>query len=225
MAALSPADAVAQYCGACHAAGVAGAPKLGDSADWGARYAALGLDGLVASVTNGKGAMPAKGGSPLDQAGLRDAVLYMLADAGVDVAEPAAEAAPETATEAAAEEPAAAEPADSAPVSAAFDVAAVAAELGVAAVAFDEEKARSGAAIYDQACSVCHAIGVAGSPKPGDVMAWKPRLEKGLDTLIAHANQGINGMPAKGGRMDLSDDAVAAAVHYMVSKTYGFSAQ
>jgi len=49
-------------CAACHVAGVAGAPKLDDEAAWAERREA-GLDALVASVINGKGSMPARGGS------------------------------------------------------------------------------------------------------------------------------------------------------------------
>ena len=59
------ADGKAVYdktCVACHAAGVANAPKLGDKAAWGPRLAA-GKAGLVASVKNGKGVMPPKAGN------------------------------------------------------------------------------------------------------------------------------------------------------------------
>lgn len=47
-------------CQGCHASGVAGAPKLGDTAAWAPRIA-TGMDALVASVTNGKNAMPPMG--------------------------------------------------------------------------------------------------------------------------------------------------------------------
>jgi cytochrome c5 len=47
-------------CQACHAAGVAGAPKTGDQAAWAPRIA-KGSDALVASVKNGLNAMPPKG--------------------------------------------------------------------------------------------------------------------------------------------------------------------
>jgi len=68
-------------CNACHAAGVAGAPKFGDKAAWAAR-SKLGLDALVASVTKGKGAMPPKGAvAGATDAELRAAVEYMLAAA------------------------------------------------------------------------------------------------------------------------------------------------
>jgi cytochrome c5 len=65
-------------CMACHAAGVAGAPKLGDKAGWSARLG-LGVDGLTASVIKGKGAMPPKGGSAASDAEIKAAVEYMLA--------------------------------------------------------------------------------------------------------------------------------------------------
>ncbi len=47
-------------CMACHASGAAGAPKVGDKEAWAPRIA-TGMDALVASVTNGKNAMPPKG--------------------------------------------------------------------------------------------------------------------------------------------------------------------
>jgi len=60
----STAEAPPQYassCGACHMAGVAGAPKSGDTAAWTARLKVKGMDGLVASVRNGLNAMPPGG--------------------------------------------------------------------------------------------------------------------------------------------------------------------
>lgn len=49
-------------CQACHAAGLAGAPKTGDTSAWQARIA-QGIDTLYANAINGKNAMPAKGGA------------------------------------------------------------------------------------------------------------------------------------------------------------------
>ena len=48
-------------CGACHAAGIAGAPATGNSTAWTARLA-QGTDELYANAINGIGAMPPKGG-------------------------------------------------------------------------------------------------------------------------------------------------------------------
>lgn len=48
-------------CTSCHSTGVAGAPKMGDAGDWGARKAARQIDGLYQSALNGLNAMPPKG--------------------------------------------------------------------------------------------------------------------------------------------------------------------
>jgi cytochrome c5 len=66
-------------CGACHTAGVAGAPKKGDKAAWGPRLAAAkGVDGLTKSAIAGKGAMPPKGGkADLTEAEIKAVVAYM----------------------------------------------------------------------------------------------------------------------------------------------------
>ncbi|WPC05335.1 c-type cytochrome [Pseudomonas benzenivorans] len=53
-------DIVAKHCGACHSAGVLGAPKIGDTAAWQAR-ATNGIDGLLAHAISGLNAMPPKG--------------------------------------------------------------------------------------------------------------------------------------------------------------------
>ena len=67
-----------QSCAVCHAAGVAGAPKLTDKAAWAPRIA-KGKDALYASSLKGKGAMPAKGGNPsLADADVKAAVDYMV---------------------------------------------------------------------------------------------------------------------------------------------------
>ncbi len=76
---------------------------------------------------------------------------------------------------------------------------------------------------YQQACAACHGTGVANSPKVGDKAAWKDRIAQGNAKLYEHAIKGFTGkggvMPAKGGRADLSDDVVKAAVDYMVSQS------
>ena len=66
-------------CMVCHAAGVAGAPKMGDKTAWGVRIK-LGMDTLHTSAIKGKNAMPAKGGNvALSDADVKSAVDYMVA--------------------------------------------------------------------------------------------------------------------------------------------------
>ena len=70
-----------QACAACHAMGVAGAPKFGDKAAWAARIK-TGMDALYTSSIKGKGAMPPKGGNvALADADVKAAVDYMVAAA------------------------------------------------------------------------------------------------------------------------------------------------
>ena len=65
-------------CVACHAAGVAGAPKAGDKAAWAPRTK-TGIDALYASALKGKNAMPPKGGNmSLPDADVKAAVDYLV---------------------------------------------------------------------------------------------------------------------------------------------------
>ncbi len=78
----SPKQLYEGACLACHASGVAGAPKLGDSAAWESRLA-NGIDGITTSAINGKGAMPPNGGSAYSADQIRAVVEYMLAESGL----------------------------------------------------------------------------------------------------------------------------------------------
>lgn len=69
-----------QKCAACHAVGVAGAPKLGDKAAWAPRVA-RGKEALVQSVISGKGAMPPRAGMGASDAEAEAAVAYMIEQA------------------------------------------------------------------------------------------------------------------------------------------------
>lgn len=178
-----------KVCFACHAQGIAGAPKFGDAEVWGARIA-QGVDTLhqhaIVGYQGKNGVMPAKGGAAdLSDEDVKAAVDFMVkaAQGGTKpAAAPAAPAAPPVA-----------------------------------------DAGTKGKEIYDQACFACHAVGVAGAPKFGDKEAWAPRIAQGADTLHNHAINGYNGkagmMPPKGGRPDLADDDVKAAVDYMVSQS------
>lgn len=77
------ADGKAVYeatCAACHATGVAEAPKLGDKAAWEPRLKDLAA--IKTSSLKGKGVMPPKGGNPsLSDADVLAAVDYMVSKA------------------------------------------------------------------------------------------------------------------------------------------------
>ena len=65
-------------CTACHTAGVANAPKLGDKAAWAPRIKE-GMDAMVQAALKGRGAMPPKGGNAaLSEAEIRAAIDFMV---------------------------------------------------------------------------------------------------------------------------------------------------
>ena len=80
-----------------------------------------------------------------------------------------------------------------------------------------------GKTVYGKTCALCHAAAVAGAPKPGDKADWSPRIAQGMDILHKHAIEGFTGakgmMPPRGGATTLSDDAVKAAVAFMVDQS------
>jgi cytochrome c5 len=213
-------------CTTCHTAGVAGAPKFGNAGDWAPRIAE-GYDTLLHNALNGKGAMPARGGtSPDDYSDfeIARAVVYMANDGGAKFAEPA-QPAPGAA---AATGASAAAPASDAAASAgstdnsqaAAAVAALAnvpqASSAAAAGSQSADASQAGKALYTQVCQACHAAGVLGAPKIGDKEAWAARLKEPMDTVYNYALHGKGAMPAKGGS-NASDADVKAAVDYMVA--------
>jgi cytochrome c5 len=70
---------------------------------------------------------------------------------------------------------------------------------------------------YNKACAVCHNAGVAGAAKTGDVAAWAPKLEKGMDALVASVKSGLNAMPPRGMCFDCTDEDYVALITYMSS--------
>ncbi len=98
VASLKAGDQVyAGQCAACHATGVAGAPKLGDTAVWAPRVA-QGYEVLLTSALKGKGAMGAQGGGDFSDFEIARAVVHMANQGGAKFAEPKA---PEAAASAA----------------------------------------------------------------------------------------------------------------------------
>ncbi len=79
---------------------------------------------------------------------------------------------------------------------------------------------KDGAQVYEQVCSACHGLGIAGAPKAGDAALWLPRIAKGKTVLYDHALHGFTGtagtMPAKGNRLDIPDALIEEGVDHMV---------
>jgi len=211
----------AAVCTACHTAGVAGAPKMGDNAAW-APFIKSGYDTMLNVALHGKGGMPAKGGNPtLSDYEVARAVVYMANKSGASLPEPAAPAEEGAkkdadAAPAAAPAPAAAAPAAAAPTAAAPAAAAPAAPAPAAAPQQAAAVNPAGEKLYKSVCFACHATGVANAPKFGDKAAWDPYIKTGMDAMVKVAMQGKPPMPPKGGAANASEDDIRAAVQYMV---------
>jgi len=204
----------AAQCTACHTAGVAGAPKLGDLQAWGPRIA-TGYDALLHSALAGKGAMGPQGGGDFTDLEIGRAVVYMANKAGAKLEEP--KTAPATTSTAKVNEggDAAAAAAVAAAKTAMAGVQSTAANVTATAA---PAAAATGTvpALFTQACQVCHAAGVAGAPKVGDKAAWAPRLAQGIDGLTASVIKGKGAMPPKGGTT-ASEGEIKAVVTYMAN--------
>ena len=211
-------DVYKAQCTACHAAGLAGAPKTGDTGAWTARIK-TGYDALLTSALKGKGAMGAQGGGEYNDTEIGRAVVYLTNAAGGKFAEPAAPATPAAPAAAGAAAPTAAAPpaapAAAAQMAAAAPVVAAAAPAAAPAIAV-KVAANNGEALYKQVCTGCHAQSVAGSPKFGDKAAWAPRIKTGIDAMTASVIKGKGAMPAKGGSA-APDADIRAAVEYMAN--------
>jgi cytochrome c5 len=206
-------DVYKAQCLACHGAGIGGAPKFGDAAAWSARIK-TGYEALLTSALKGKGTMGAQGGGDFEDAEIGRAVVYMTNAAGAKFAVPERVTAPVAAASAVAS--AAAPDAGAAGVTAA--AAQVAAALASAKPAAAADKATVGKALYEQACTVCHAAGIAGAPKFGDKAAWASRAKEGVKHLTEQVIKGKGAMAAGGGSPAGTSPAdIQAAVEYMLA--------
>lgn len=82
------------------------------------------------------------------------------------------------------------------------------------AVAFDGSL--DGEMIYGAVCAACHTAAVLGAPKPGSP-EMAARAQAGMDAMMTNAINGINAMPARGGRPDLSDEQINAVIEFMLN--------
>jgi cytochrome c5 len=73
---------------------------------------------------------------------------------------------------------------------------------------------------YEIACASCHDSGKLDAPLIGNTKDWSGRSELWGAVLVEHAKTGYLEMPGKGGREELSEDAVEAATEYMLNVTF-----
>lgn len=77
-----------------------------------------------------------------------------------------------------------------------------------------------GEAAFLENCAGCHEDGAQGAPRIGAPAEWEFRSSLWQAILMEHAKQGYYDMPARGGKPDLPDEVVDAAVEYMLETTF-----
>lgn len=94
----------------------------------------------------------------------------------------------------------------------------------VAAIAGNELLAARdpGRRTYESWCASCHEVGAHGAPRAGHAADWAPRVARGREALYRVALNGRTSadriMPPRGGRPQLTDAEVKAAVDYLLSR-------
>ncbi len=79
----------------------------------------------------------------------------------------------------------------------------------------------NGYQVYQQVCASCHSANFPGCPQMGDKTKWAPLIAEGQVVITAHGYVGVRGMPAKGGKADLTLEDFSLALNYMVNKSGG----
>lgn len=96
------------------------------------------------------------------------------------------------------------------------DAAALSAAQAAAAPAQSAAAEVDGEEVYNGLCLSCHEAGVADAPITGSDQMAQRLSEKGIDTLVTNAINGINVMPPRGGNPGLTDEQIRAAVEFML---------
>ena len=75
------------------------------------------------------------------------------------------------------------------------------------------------AAKYQTACAQCHTTGLFSAPISFNQSQWQPRLDKGMDVLLANVESGMGlFMPANGGCQNCTQADFEALIRYMASE-------
>lgn len=82
-------------------------------------------------------------------------------------------------------------------------------------LAANVQAAQDPEAVFNKSCGMCHNGQLPQAPKKGDVAAWEPRLEQGMDVMVKHVTEGFNAMPPRGLCMDCTSEDYVAVIEYM----------
>ena len=71
--------------------------------------------------------------------------------------------------------------------------------------------------LYDIYCTACHAVKASGAPQ-AFTDEWRDRLDKGMETLVNHAINGVGNMPPMGTCVECSAEDLENIIHYMAQE-------
>jgi cytochrome c5/cytochrome c551/c552 len=203
-------------CRACHEAGLAGAPKVGDKAAWAPAikkgYATLVQHAIQGFEEPGK-VMPAKGGTPdLADIEVERAVVYMANQSGASFKEPAAPAPSASGAEA----PVAAAPVSTVP---AASSAPAQAPPSKAAGLLDAKAAE--AMMAKDGCAACHAVDKKVVGPPFVEVASKYKGDAGalarLVQKVKAGGSGVWGQVPMPPNAQVPDDDIKALVSWVLT--------
>lgn len=75
---------------------------------------------------------------------------------------------------------------------------------------------KAGELLFWANCAACHEAGLRHAPLIGNKAMWAPRVAKGEAALLHNAIHGLNKMPPRGGKPELSDEELLRIVRYMI---------
>jgi cytochrome c5 len=77
---------------------------------------------------------------------------------------------------------------------------------------------KSGKAIYEQTCAMCHDKGGGGAIRLGDKTVWAPIIAQNFDVTVGVVVKGKGNMPPKGGCVECTTGDIIAATQYMLQQ-------
>ncbi len=228
-ASMSGEQVFQAVCKTCHEPGIAGAPKVGDKAAWGAAIK-KGYDTLVQHALNGfqepGKVMPPRGGNPdLSDIEVERALVYMANRSGASFKEPSATTPVVSSASAA---PATAAPAGAAPAApvaapvAAAPAAMTATPARASAQAGGALELQSGQAMMQKdGCAACHAVDKAIVGPAYKQVAAKYRGDKSaaakLEQKVKTGGSGVWGPVPMPPNTAVSDADIKALVSWILT--------
>jgi len=71
--------------------------------------------------------------------------------------------------------------------------------------------------LYTMYCSSCHGVKNTEAPEAFNAAAWKKRMSKGTDAVLANVVKGVGNMPPQGTCFECTQDDLRKLIRFMSS--------